>query len=124
VDARFHPEPLSLPTPTQSGAQAGTTGSITVTNGPSVRLLVGPAAAVSWPGAPCPELCRLAPAMTLASRRAAGERPPRGAYGGRSRLCGRILWRRLSGWMRYRPAAGVVDSGGVMAGSADFSLGS
>jgi hypothetical protein len=62
-----------------------------------------------------------APAMNLASRRAAGERPPRGAYGGRSRLCGRVLWRRLSGWMRYRPAAVVVGSGGVIAGSADLS---
>jgi hypothetical protein len=62
-----------------------------------------------------------APAMNLASRRAAGERPPRGAYGGRSRLCGRILWRRLPGWMRYLPAAVVVDSYGVTAGSADSS---
>ena len=31
-DGRLRSEPLSLPTPTRSGAQAGTTGSITVTN--------------------------------------------------------------------------------------------
>jgi hypothetical protein len=30
-------------------------------------------------------------AMNLASRRDAGERPPRGAYGGRSRLCRRAV---------------------------------
>src|SRR4029453_3931598 len=68
-----------------------------------------------------PKMCLPAPALNLASRRAAGERPRGGAWGGRSRLCGQVLWRRLSGWMRYRPAAVVVDSGGVIAGSADLS---
>jgi len=36
--------------------------------------------------------------MNLASRRDAGERPPRGADGGRSRLCRRVVWRRPPRW--------------------------
>ena len=48
-----------------------------------------------------------ASAMNLAFRRDAGERPPRGAYGGRSRLCRRTVCRRMPelGY-RFRPRKG------------------